>query len=69
MEESSWPSKCRNFEIGSSLARKRPRETWSAKRNLKEQKGSKELVNNMNVKTIEYNLYNTIFCLYLDYNK
>ena len=65
MEESSWPSKCRNFEIGSSLARKRPRETWSAKRNLKEQKGSKELVNNMIVKTLLNTIYITLSFVYI----
>ena len=65
MEESSWPSKCRNFEIGSSLVRKRPRETWSAKRNLKEQKGSKELVNNMIVKTLLNTIYITPSFVYI----
>ena len=28
MEESPWPSKTRNFRVGGSLARERPRKTW-----------------------------------------
>ena len=50
MEESTWSSKCRTFNVSGSFSRGRPRKTWNEviRSDLKENKVSSDLSNNRN---------------------